>query len=256
MAVKLEHLYKANSLFHGWKDTSIYSCLQGIMGSIYVDNSEEPVSAMAVLGDFCFMTGKPNKDLVLFEPLEVKPEFMIAIPKTKTWGDLIENTYGQRANKIVRYAIKKDQHQFDIPKLRQAVLSLKDGFSLEEMNEENYELCKSLEWSFAMVSQYETYDKYQQLGLGYVIKRGDLIVAGASSYSTYLDGIEIEIDTHEDYRRNGFAYVCAARLLLECFTKNKYPSWDAHNEISVALAQKLGYIFDHEYDAYEIYLGS
>ena len=42
-----------------------------------------------------------------------------------------------------------------------------------------------------------------------VLKDGEL-VAGASSYSTYDKGIEIEIDTREDHRRKGLAYACGA----------------------------------------------
>ena len=43
---------KAAPLFDGWQETLIWSCLQGVMGSIYVDDAKEPASAMAVLGDF------------------------------------------------------------------------------------------------------------------------------------------------------------------------------------------------------------
>ena len=84
-----------------------------------------------------------------------------------------------------------------------------------------------------------------------VLKDGEL-VAGASSYSTYDKGIEIEIDTREDHRRKGLAYVCGAKLILECLEEGLYPSWDAQNKWSVALAEKLGYHFSHEYVAYEI----
>ncbi len=62
----------------------------------------------------------------------------------------------------------------------------------------------------------------------------------------------IEIDTRDDHRRKGLAYACGARLILECLEKGLYPSWDAQNKWSVALAQKLGYHFSHEYIAYEV----
>ncbi len=77
-------------------------------------------------------------------------------------------------------------------------------------------------------------------------------MSGASSYSSYQGGIEIEIDTREDCRRKGLASVCGARLVLECLNRGMYPSWDAQNLWSVGLAEKLGYHFSHEYDAYEI----
>ena len=78
------------------------------------------------------------------------------------------------------------------------------------------------------------------------------MASGASSYSAYSGGIEIEIDTKPEHRRQGLAYACGARLILECLERGLYPSWDAQNRISAALAVKLGYNFSHEYTAYEI----
>ena len=77
-------------------------------------------------------------------------------------------------------------------------------------------------------------------------------VAGASSYSSFDGGIEIEIDTKAEYRRRGLATACGAKLILECLDRGWYPSWDAQNPWSLALAEKLGYHFDREYTAYEI----
>ena len=56
----------------------------------------------------------------------------------------------------------------------------------------------------------------------------------------------------EHHRRKGLAYRCAAKLILECLKQNLYPSWDARTKISVALAEKLGYEYGHEYVAYDI----
>lgn len=102
------------------------------------------------------------------------------------------------------------------------------------------------------MSQFKDYDTYKKSGLGAVVLKDGELVAGASSYSRYNDGIEIEIDTRKDHRRKGLAYACGAKLILECLEKNLYPSWDAQNLASVALAEKLGYHFSHEYTAYEV----
>ena len=53
-------------------------------------------------------------------------------------------------------------------------------------------------------------------------------------------------------KRKGLAYVCGSKLILECLERGLYPSWDAQNKWSVALAEKLGYHFSHEYTAYEV----
>ena len=77
-------------------------------------------------------------------------------------------------------------------------------------------------------------------------------MAGLTEEQCKAQGIEIEIDTREDYRRQGLAYVCGARLILECLDRGLYPSWDAQNKASVALAEKLGYHYSHTYTVYEI----
>lgn len=79
---------------------------------------------------------------------------------------------------------------------------------------------------------------------------GGELVAGASSYAVYRDGIEIEIDTRPDQRGKGLATACGARLILDCLDRGLYPSWDAHDKRSAHLAQKLGYRLAGAYRAY------
>lgn len=251
MTVKLENTKKAEALFYGWQETIIYSCLQGIMGTVYADHSEKPQSAMAFLGDFCFFAGIPNKELVLYQP-EDSGRFLIMVPQSEQWAGLIAGSYGGRARRIMRYAIKKEKDIFDKSKLELAAGSLPKGYSLKMIDEELFCRCKAYEWSRDLVSQYGEYQMYKKLGIGVVAMKGQKIVSGASSYSSYKDGVEIEIDTHKDYRRKGLAYACGAKLILACLEKGWYPSWDAHNKASVALAEKLGYHFDHAYTAFEI----
>ena len=78
------------------------------------------------------------------------------------------------------------------------------------------------------------------------------IVSGASSYTRYNEGIEIEVDTVAEERRKGLATIACAALILRCLDEGLYPSWDAQNMVSAHLAEKLGYEFDHEYTAYEV----
>ena len=115
--------------------------------------------------------------------------------------------------------------------------------------------CREIEWCRDLVWQYDDYPRYQKYGLGAIILKDEEPVSGASSYSSYIGGIEIEIDTRKDYRRRGLAYISGAKLILECLKRGWYPSWDAQNRWSVALAEKLGYHFDYEYVAYEVVSG-
>lgn len=239
----------AQELFKDWEETLIWSCLQGVMGEIYTDKPDAS-AAMAILGDFAFFAGEPNEELVRLKPDSCKQDFIIMIPQNDRWGRLIEECYGERAKKVSRYAIKKDV--FDKDKLQQALLQLPEGYELRLLQEEEFALCKENAWANDLVSQYKDYDAYKELGLGVVILKDGELAAGASSYSRYKEGIEIEIDTKEEHRRKGLAYICGAKLILECLERGFYPSWDAQNMWSVGLAEKLGYHYSHTYTAYEI----
>jgi hypothetical protein len=85
-----------------------------------------------------------------------------------------------------------------------------------------------------------------------MVLHGEIPVSGASSYTFYDNGIEIEIDTKCEYRSRGLALACASGLILECLDRGLYPSWDAHDLRSVALAEKLGYHRDQAYVTYII----
>ncbi len=240
------------NLFGNWQETLIWSCLQDVMGKLYVTDKEHPDCVMALLGDFCFFAGEPNKELVAFKPEGCRQDFVIMISQTGEWASLIEEVYGKRAKKVERYAIKKETDIFDREKLQQIVDAMPAEYELQMIDEKWFHQCKEYGWCRDWVAQYDTYELYRKHGLGVILLKDDEVVSGASSYSSYLGGIEIEIDTHKDYRRKGLASICGAKLILECLDRGWYPSWDAQNLGSVALAESLGYHFDHAYAAYEI----
>lgn len=252
MIYELEKRECAAPIFDGWEETMIWSCLQGVMGHIYVDDKETPASAMAILGDFCFFGGEPDEELAAFKPEWCKQDFIIAVPGRAGWAEAIEDHYRNKAKKVERYAMKKEPGIFDERKLQGIAKQLAPEYTIGMMDEPDFYYCKKEEWCGDFVSQFENWESYRRLGLGVLIKRDGCPVAGASSYTAYRGGIEIEIDTKEEYRRKGLATVCGAKLILECLARNIYPSWDAQNKWSAALAEKLGYHFSHIYDAYEI----
>lgn len=239
-------LEKAAHLFSGWSDTPIASCLQGVMGTIYLDGE----AAAAYLGDLSFYTGAPSEALLRFKPKQ-DSGFTIMVPQNQAWGNLLEQIYGEKAKQITRYAFRKDPC-FQKELLKQLKAQLPDGYTMELLGRDVYEYCQEHAWCRDWVSQFESFDDYASRGLGMVVKKDGVPVSGASSYFVYPGGIEIQIDTHRDFRHKGLATAAAAGLILECLERKLYPSWDAANLWSVALAEKLGYTFSHEYIAYEV----
>ncbi len=240
-------------LYEGWQETMIWSCLQDCMGYAYADDLENPKSANIIVNDFCFLAGEPSRDVVRYRPEEYQSDFIIMTPQNEAWAALIEEEHKEKAGRRNRYAIKKEPDVFNQEALRQIVAGLPQGYSLRMIDRELYQRILSMSWAEDLCSHFDNYEAYEKHGLGVVILKDGGIVSGASSYSWYHGGIEIEIDTRKDQRRRGLALVCGARLILECLARGLYPSWDAHNPGSVTLAEKLGYHFEKEYPVYEIH---
>ncbi|MDO4166588.1 MAG: GNAT family N-acetyltransferase [Eubacteriales bacterium] len=252
MIYQVKGTKEIKEIFADWQETMVWSCIQGVMGHLYADSLVHPRSAMAILGDFCFFAGIPNLELVSYKPEWCNQDFIIMTALSSDWFSFIKAVYGKEAKKVSRFAFKKEPDLFDREKLSAFAETIKDEFTLRRIDREIYDYCRMQDWSRDFVSSYTDYDEYKKIGLGVVALRDGTPVSGASSYSSYQGGIEIEIDTKEEYRRQGLATACGARLILECLERGLYPSWDAQNRWSVALAEKLGYCFEHEYTAYEI----
>lgn len=252
MIVKVKNAEQVESLFAGWEETMIWSCLQGVMGEIYAPEGEKPPCAMAILGDFSFYAGEVEDELIRFRPKNREgQDFLIMTPRDERWAERIEQCYGEKVRKVNRYAIQKEPDCFDREKLKEMAERLPEGYTLQRIDERIYDFCGKRDWCRDLVSQYPDYETYQKYGLGVVAIKDGEPISGASSYTSYRGGIEIEIDTHVQHRRKGLALACGARLIQECLDRGLYPSWDAQNLWSVALAEKLGYHYSHTYTAYE-----
>ena len=246
MIFELEDTTKAAPLFDGWEETLIYSCLQKVMGKVFVTDVDEPKSAVAFVGCFALLAGEPSEELVRGKP----DGFVIMVPQNDAWSLLIEKCYPD-AIRRTRYAIRKDT-RFDRGFLKGIVAGLPEGYELKDIDSEIYDMCTTDPVYRDFVSAFESKKKYLEEGRGTVILKDGKIVSGASSYTRYKEGIEIEVDTCGNERGKGLATIVCAALILRCLDEGLYPSWDAHNMISVKLAQKLGYEFSYEYAAYEV----
>jgi RimJ/RimL family protein N-acetyltransferase len=238
-------------LFNNSQDTLIQSAFQGCMGSVYGD-IEQPATACVLTADFCFLAGEACLTMLEFVRTHLLEHFLIVLPVDEAWHPLVGEFFEKQASAFSRYAFKKDGDVFDRDQLQSYIHALPDGYTLKRINEDLYNYSLTQDWSEDLCSQFEDYKNFESQGVGFMVLYDDLPVCGASSYTFYNEGIEIEIDTYEPYRRRGLALACASKLILHCLENNLYPSWDAANLHSVALAEKLGYHFNYEYTAYYV----
>ncbi|BCN30623.1 GNAT family N-acetyltransferase [Anaeromicropila herbilytica] len=246
-------------LFEGWEETMIWSCLDGCMGQAWADQIEHPSIALIIVSDFGFLAGDVDsvEASVVASYIPDYYERLILVPKDAECGKLIQKVYASRSDRSItsfqRYALKKEKDAFNREHLQSYVDALPKEYQILPIDKEIFQVIKCEDWSYDLVSAFSSFEDYlEKAAVGYVVIKDSKIVSGVSTYTYYKGGVEIEIDTHPEYRRRGLGIACAARFILECISRDLYPSWDAANKGSLDLAIKLGYHFDKEYTAYFI----
>ncbi len=242
-------------LFAGWDEALIWACLDGCMGEVATDGRRPPRAARITTGDFSFFAGEPDDGLI------ASASAAILVPRDAAWARAIGRVLGDGVERGVRYAVCKEPAAFDRARLARLAASLDGAYRLVPMDARLAALALSQPWSRDFCALFDGPADYARRGIGVAALRGEALVAGASSYAVYgrargaeggarRRGIEIQIDTREDHRRRGLATACGAALILACLARGLYPSWDAHDLRSVALAEKLGYRRKGPYPVY------
>ncbi|QWH37883.1 GNAT family N-acetyltransferase [Bacillus mycoides] len=250
-------IYEANihtrkklvSMFEDFNNVVLLSYLQGHMGNAWVNDLENPKVAQITVGIFTFYAGDSNAKETE-ELLRNIPERILVIVNSDEWKKRLERFHERKIDKFLRYKFKRNAEMFNRLKLQSFITALPKGYELRKIDEHiaNDPTLHNVSEDFT--SQFRSIDDHVNRGTGYCILYNGEVVCGASSYSIYDDGIEIEVATDLDHRRKGLATVVSAALILDCLENGKYPNWDAANSTSAKLAEKLGYVFDKAYDTY------
>ncbi|PGZ06617.1 GNAT family N-acetyltransferase [Bacillus cereus] len=250
-------IYEANmhtrkklvSMFEDFNNVVLLSYLQGHMGKAWVNDLENPTVAQITVGIFTFYAGDSNANETE-ELLRNIPDRILVIVNSEEWKKRLEAFHGRKIDKFLRYKFRRNSEVFNPSKLQMYISALPKEYELRKVDEHiaNKETLHNVSEDFT--SQFQSIEDYIKRGIGYSILYKGEVVCGASSYSIYDDGIEIEVATDLNHRRKGLAIIVSAALILDCLEKGKYPNWDAANTTSAKLAEKLGYVFDKAYDTY------
>ncbi|MFB4212448.1 GNAT family N-acetyltransferase [Shouchella sp. JSM 1781072] len=238
-------------MFEGMADTVILSCLQEHMGDAWVNNQESPTAAQVKVGMFSYFAGDANaKEAETL--LHHLPEDALVIVHTDEWKKRIETIYKGKFNKFERYRFKQDDALLDVAYLKGFLTNLPGGYELKRIDSAIANKPSLQAISEYFICNFNSIDDFLDRGIGYAILHDGKVVCGATSFSIYNEGIEVEVGTHEDHRKKGLATIASAALLVDCLEHGKYPSWDAANAESVKLAKRLGYVYEEPYETYSI----
>jgi GNAT superfamily N-acetyltransferase len=127
-----------------------------------------------------------------------------------------------------------------------------DGSAVRRIDADLHGRLVASEWSRDAVGNFSGAADFLERAFGYVVELDGRIVSVAGCFTCYSDGIDVQIDTHPDYRRRGFARAAATALIAEAIERGIEVHWDAMNDSSAALARQLGYVGSRTYECLEV----
>lgn len=224
-------------------DYSIDCVIEGQMGRAYVDDPERPTALRITVGPFWYFAGDaggPGGRALLAE----FPPYNLLMPSPAAWVSAAKEAFGERLVAFPRYS-------FDAASLSEAHLSA----ILDASPHRNH--VRRIDASllarpdnYVEIEDFDSAEDFLDRGVGYTLMIDDKLTGAAYSSLVCSRGIEVSLFVDEPYRRQGVATAISAALLLECVHRGLRPNWDAANEESCALAQKLGYMPDGSYESY------
>ena len=155
-------------LFAGWETPMVQACLQGRMGRVQPLGKD---SALASIGDFCFLAGEPSPELL------TAADAPILVPGSAGWEALIREVLGERAVPFTRYATRREPENFRRDRLIHFTRSLPHGFSIHPIGREIYFTLMEEEWAWDLCGCFAGASDFLERGLGFVVTQGGMLVA-------------------------------------------------------------------------------
>lgn len=239
---RLRPLFAGFPGLHGIVDAA----LEGAMGTALADDADKPSLAVIDL-DFRLLAGDAHSPAAEEAARRLSAPESIVV-SNGDWASLLKRIWGDAVGTRTRVAFQPGD--WEGRRLRAMMESLPEGFTLRRITSED--AGRFAELASSLVYNYPSLEEFVARGVGFGVEHGGRCVSGCASFAMGRRSLEFEIQTHPDFRRRGLAGACAAAMIEYCRERGLEACWDAHNEISAALAAKLGFVSPAPYTAYEI----
>ncbi len=225
--------------------TILDGILQGLNGSTRVDRPTEPTVAECSVGPFSFLAGDPHNVAAEQHVRSLGAGSVLLLPDA-CWRDTVRRAIGNRIHLEPRmsYSCQK----LDPTHLRNLQSTRADTEVIRLDARKLDRAVRDVSPALQRPEVFASGRDFEERGIGYGALHSGRLVAGAVSGYLSSAGIEIQINTHPDYRRQGFARAVAIPLILECLERGLEPSWDSSNPASQQLAEQLGYVRRGSYE--------
>lgn len=213
------------------------SILQGDLGVAYSDNITNPIVSRLDSGAYTILGGNPKSkraiDLIRYAPINV------VTPENKIWEQLLYDEFKGKINyqpfcKLLPSSLNKEN-------LQQLCMNIDSNYKILRIDKKlANQLLVDINNNY-FFEHFSSIDDFLVRGIGFCVKYNDTIVSAITSMAATEKMINVEIETHYEFRNKSLGTAVSARLLLYCLENKIEAQWLAANKISQKLALKLGY---------------
>jgi GNAT superfamily N-acetyltransferase len=225
-------------------DISIDCVLEDQMGTAYVDSLDDPQCFMIeqdsffvyLAGDLASPAGRAFMSHV------PRKRFLMSGPKG--WHDIVTARFDEDVLTVPRYQFASEA--LSLAHVQHLAADNPHTPHVERIDE----TLAGMDFPFLEIGAFESAADFVERGIGYCLRQEDQVIGVAYSSLVCSSVIEVSIVVDEAHRRQGVATALCCQLLQWCLEHHLSPHWDAANEESCLLAEKLGYKRIGDYTAY------
>jgi GNAT superfamily N-acetyltransferase len=231
----------------------VHGCVEAVFsgefGRAWADDADAPTVALAHI-DFWLIGGDANAPAAA-DALRRIPQRGTIVTSGGMWDERVRSTLSGDMHERTRTGMATPMSTaWNRDRLQAMASAIPDGFEIQRVTESDVQAFASFEKD--LVANFGTIERYLESGIGFGVWHDGHWVAGCSSFTLAGGKLEMEIDTHPDFRRRGLARSVAATMILHCLDEGIEPCWDAHNPESAALALQLGFVDPQPYTVFVV----
>ncbi len=217
------------------------------LGNLWVDRTQSPT--ILLYSHFHILAGIPESPNI-DEILTKIPEKHFIIAPNNSWVPKLEEFWKKKGGKL--HSIPRTQMDpiyTNLGHIRELINQLPPSYSISEIDLESAQIINTEQDNY-LIRNFGSVDNFLEEGAGFCIKEGNTLASTATAFVPFREKLEFQVITQPQYRRKGLATVVSAKLIEFCLERGITPCWDAANEESIKLAEKLGYSNPEHWFAY------
>jgi GNAT superfamily N-acetyltransferase len=218
-------------------DISLDCILEDQMGTAFVDDPARPTLIRVAQGPFNYIVGSADHPAAA-DMLAPLPDWTMFFDVPAGWPALLQRVFGTRLAAMTRYMFAEDDLASD------HLQALLDGSAhraaIQPLTAALLETAAA-DAPWLETDPYDSPADFEARGVGFCLLDGGRIQAAAWASLVCSHAIEVSIFVNDAWRRQGVATALGAALALASLEQGRTPHWDAANEPSCGLAERLGY---------------